>query len=168
MSKLMLPIMAAALTVVTPATAAEAALGPDAAACRAGSDDPAVLVNITGFKNHQGKLRVQLYPANSDFLKKGKWLRRIDLPVTGSGSMKVCVAAPRPGDYAIAVRHDTKGNGSDWNDGGGFSRNPDISLMHLRPDYRQVAIAVGRGVKPITVVLNYRQGLSIEPIGAHD
>jgi uncharacterized protein (DUF2141 family) len=146
---------------------AQAALGPDAAACGAGSGSAAFLVNVSGFKNRGGKLRVQLYGSNpADFLAKGKKLRRIDLPVTRSGPMRVCVAVPHPGQYAIAVRHDADGNGkSGWNDGGGFSRNPDISLTHLKPSYRQVAVKAGEGVQPVDVVLNYRQGLKIAPIG---
>jgi uncharacterized protein (DUF2141 family) len=164
MFKLMSSIVVAAFFVVAPA-AAQAALGPDAASCRTGAREPAVLVNVDGFKNRDGRVRVQLYPANSHFLEKGKWLRRIDLPVTGSGPMKVCVAVPEAGNYATAVRHDTKGNGSDWNDGGGFSRNPDISLFDLKPKYQEVAISVGNSVRPIDVVLNYRQGLSIKPVG---
>src|SRR3546814_2221332 len=116
MFKLMSSIAIGALFFVAPA-AAQAALGPDAASCKTDAGEPAVLVNVNGFKNRDGRVRVQLYPANSDFLAKGKWLRRIDLPVTGSGAMRVCVAVPKAGTYAIAVRHDTKGKGSDWNDG---------------------------------------------------
>lgn len=167
MTKMMLSIAAGMLALVGPAAAADAALGPDAALCRSGSSDPAVLVNVSGFKHRGGKLRVQLYGGNpADFLAKGKKLRRIDLPVTGTGPMQVCVAVPRAGRYAVAVRHDADGNGkSGWSDGGGFSRNPRISLLDLKPSYDEVAIPVGKGVKPVSVVLNYRQGLNIGPVG---
>ena len=166
MLKLFAFAAAAALALAASAAPAQAALGPDAPSCRSGSNDSAVLVNVTGFKHRNGKLRVQLYGSNpSDFLAKGKKLRRIDLPVTGSGPMRVCVAVPRAGNYAVAVRHDADGNGkSGWNDGGGFSRNPKVSLMDLKPSYQEVAIPVGKGVKPVDVVLNYRQGLSIGPV----
>ncbi|WP_324751012.1 DUF2141 domain-containing protein [Sphingomonas sp. LY54] len=157
--------VAAALTFVAPATAAEAALGPDAASCRTGAGEPAVLVNVTGFKQRAGRVRVQLYGSNpADFLAKGKKLRRIDLPVTGTGPMRVCVAVPKAGEYAIAVRHDVRGDGSDWGDGGGFSRNPKLSLLNLKPKYQNVAIPVGNGVKAIDVVLNYKQGLTVKPV----
>ena len=167
MLKLMSSIAAGLLAFVVPTTFAQAALGPDAASCRQGANEPAVLVNVTGFKTRAGRVRVQLYGSNpADFLEKGRKLRRIDLPVTGTGPMRVCVAVPKPGNYAIAVRHDTDGNGkSGWNDGGGFSRNPRISLTNLKPKYEQVAIAVDNGVTPVDVVLNYRHGLSIKPIG---
>lgn len=165
MLKLMSPVAVAALAFVAQPTSAQAALGPDAASCRAGSNKPAILVNVSGFKNRVGTIRVQLYPGNRDFLAKGKWLRRIDLPVTSAGTMRVCVAAPGAGNYAIAVRHDADGNRkSGWSDGGGFSRNPDISLLDLRPKYSEVTIPVGNEVKPINVVLNYRRGLTIGPV----
>jgi uncharacterized protein (DUF2141 family) len=164
MLKLIVPTAAAALALVASAAPAQAALGPDAPSCRDGANDPAVLVNVNGFKAPTGRVRVQIYDS-SNFLVKGKRVRRIDLPVTGRGPMQVCVALPKAGNYAVAVRHDVNGNNksSDWNDGGGFSRNPKLSLLKLKPSYDQVAIPVGNGVKPVSVTLNYRNGLSIGP-----
>jgi uncharacterized protein (DUF2141 family) len=164
MSKLMLAAALATLGVVAPASAAEAALGPDAASCRAGSGEPALLVNVSGFKSRTGRVRVQIYDA-SNFLVKGKRVRRIDLPVTSS-AMPICVSLPGANSYAVAVRHDTDGDNDkgDWSDGGGFSRNPKISLLKLKPSFSQVAVPVGNGVKSVNVVLNYRQGLSIGPV----
>ena len=158
-------LFAAALTV--PAVPAAAALGPDAAACSAGANRPAMLVSVNGFKNRVGKLRIQLYGGDpKTFLERGAKLKRIDLPVTRSGAMNVCVAVPRTGTYAIAVRHDADANGkTNWNDGGGFSGNPKLSILKLKPSYRSAAVAVGGGVKVVPVVLNYRSGLSIAPIG---
>lgn len=143
----------------------QAALGPDAAACTPGSGRPALLVSVNGFSQRSGLLRVQIYDSARTFLAKGGKLRRIDLPVT-SGVMNVCVAVPRPGSYAVAVRHDVDGDNAkgDWSDGGGFSNNPSISLFHLKPSYQQTAVAVGNAVKPVRVVLNYRHGLSIGPV----
>jgi uncharacterized protein (DUF2141 family) len=81
--------------------------------------------------------------------------------------MNICVAVPRPGSYAIAVRHDADANGkSGWSDGGGFSRNPKISLFDLKPSLQEVAVPIGSGVKPVNVVLNYRRGLAIGPIAS--
>jgi uncharacterized protein (DUF2141 family) len=166
MLKLMSSIAIGALALVVPATSAGAALGPDAASCRPGANEPAVLVNVSGFKTRSGNVRVQLYGGNpADFLAKGKWVRRIDLPVTASGPMKVCVSLPKVGNYAVAVRHDVDGNGkSSMSDGGGFSRNPDISLLKLKPNFQQTVISVDHGVTPVNVVLNYKQGLSVGPI----
>lgn len=162
MSKLISTLALAAVALAAQPSSAQASLGPYASACKSG--EPAVLVTVKGFKSKTGKVRVQLYPANQDFLAKGKWLRRVDLPVTAN-AMPVCVSVPKAGTYAVAVRHDADGNGkSGWNDGGGFSRNPSISLMDLKPTPNEVAITVGNGVKPVDVVLNYRRGLKIAPI----
>ena len=146
------------------AAPAQAALGPDAAACSPGSGRPALLVSVNGFSQRSGRLRVQIYDSPRTFLEKGGKLRRIDLPVT-AGVMNVCVAVPRAGSYAVAVRHDVDGDNAknDWGDGGGFSNNPSISLFHLKPSYQQTAVAVGNAVKPVRVILNYRRGLSIGP-----
>jgi uncharacterized protein (DUF2141 family) len=159
------PVLAAALLASAglPASAS-AALGPDAPACSEGR--PSVLVSVNGFKVRQGRLRVQLYGNDPNtFLAKGAKLKRIDLPVTAAGPMNVCIAVPHPGTYAIAVRHDVNGDNSrgDWSDGGGFSNNPSLSLFHLKPSLRQTAINVGGGVKPVSIVLLYRHGLSIGP-----
>ena len=143
---------------------AQAALGPDAAACRAGTG-PAILVNIDGFKARTGNIRVNVYGSDpAKFLERGQYVRQINVPVTRTGAMPVCVAVPRTGRYAVAVRHDVQGNGNDWGDGGGFSRNPRLSLTSLRPRYQNVAFNVGAGVQPVNVVLNYRYGLSIRPV----
>ena len=157
-------VLAAFLLASGLAAPAAAALGSDASACSEGR--PAVLVSVSGFKVRAGRLRVQLYGSDANsFLAKGAKLRRIDVPVTPAGAMNVCVAVPHPGTYAIAVRHDLNGDNArgDWSDGGGFSRNPHLSLLHLRPSFDAVAVNVGQGVLGVNVTLNYRYGLSIRP-----
>lgn len=136
----------------------------DAPACA--RDESAVLVRVDGFKVRAGTLRVQVYGSNpADFLAKGKKLARVDVPVSRGGRMEVCVALPGPGNYAVAVRHDADGDGkSTMSDGGGFSRNPSISLFNLKPNYRDVVIQVGRNVRTVDVTLMYRKGLSIGPV----
>jgi uncharacterized protein (DUF2141 family) len=165
MSRLVLPLAAVAASLSLPLAAvpARAALGPDAAACSAGSGRPAALVTVTGFKARSGRIRVQIYDA-SNFLVRGQRVARVDLPVTAD-SMPICVALPRPGTYAAAVRHDVNGNSQrgDWSDGGGFSRNPKISFFHLRPSFGEVAFPVGNAPRALTVVLLYRSGLTIGP-----
>ena len=167
MTRLFLSTAICAAALGASAAPAQAALGPDAAACSPGANRPALLVSVNGFKNRVGKLRIQLYGGNpADFLERGKKMKRIDLPVTRAGAMNVCVAVPTAGTYAIAVRHDADANGkTNWNDGGGFSNNPKLSLLKLKPSARAVSVAVGRGMKTVPVVLNYRSGLSIGPIG---
>lgn len=158
-----LAMAGAALALPAPAAAQ---LGRDAGVCRSGGQ--AVLVTVDGFRQRTGNIRVAIYGSDPRlFLARGQTLRKINVPVTAAGPMRICVALPGPGRYAVAVRHDVNGNNhSDWSDGGGFSRNPRISLTNLRPNYNNVAIDVGRGVTPVNVVLNYRFGLSIRPVRA--
>lgn len=146
----------------TPAVAE--VVGSDAIAC-ADPTATAVRVHITGFKNGDGTVRVQAYGPNpADFLATGKWLRRVEVQLQGRRSLDVCLRLPRFGDYAIAVRHDANANGkSDWNDGAGFSRNPKLSLFHLKPGFADVAIPVSRDMPAIPIMMNYRHGLSIGP-----
>lgn len=157
-----LAVTGAALAFAAPASAQ---LGPEAAACRGAG--PAVLVAVDGFRARTGNIRVAIYGSDPrQFLARGQTLKKINVPVTAAGPMRICVALPGPGRYAIAVRHDVNGNNArgDWSDGAGFSRNPRISLTNLRPNYNNVAIDVGRGVTPVSVRLNYRFGLSIRPV----
>ena len=154
-----------ALAVAMPAAPSAAVVGPDAARCRSGSG-PALLVNVAGLRNRIGSLRVMVYHNPDEFLVRGKYLRRVDVPVAPNGAMQVCVALPGTGTYAIAVRHDADANHkTGWNDGGGYSNNPPLSITNLKPPYRKVAVSVGNGVRPVNVVLNYRQGFSVRPIG---
>lgn len=156
---------AAALALVFDPAAASAAIGPDAAACNARSGRTALIVNVRGFQSREGNLRVQVYGADAAQFLTSSYVRRVDLPVTNSGAMPVCVALPGPGRYAVAVRHDQNGDGrSDWGDGGGFSRNPALALPNPRPTHDQVAISVPRGVQASDVTLNYRIGLRIGPL----
>lgn len=171
MLKVFGPVGVAAIALAATFAAAEpagAVLGPDAASCRSGSAEPALLVNVTGLKNRRGEIRVKVFGSNPDeFMVRGKGVRRVDVPVTGAGPMQICIALPRAGTYALVVRHDADANGkTSWNDGAGYSNNPGLSLMSLKPSYKKVAVAVGNGIRPVTIVLNYKRGLSIAPIRA--
>ena len=153
----------AAMLVAVPGAAQAQVLGADAAACHAGHSS--ILVNISGFTQRTGNIRVALYNNPSTFLDRGATMRKVNVRVTPNGPMRVCIAVPQPGRYAVAVRHDVNGDNArgDWNDGGGFSRNPRLSLLHLRPSFDAVAVNVGTGVLGVNVVLNYRFGLSVHP-----
>jgi uncharacterized protein (DUF2141 family) len=154
---------AAALVLAAQGSPAQAALGPDAAACR--GSGPALLVNVDGFKARTGRIRVNVYGGDpAKFLARGQYVRQVNVPVTRAGAMPICVSLPGAGRYAVAVRHDIDSDGNDWGDGGGFSRNPRLSLTNLRPNYNNVAINVGRTVQPVNVVLNYRFGLTVRPV----
>lgn len=164
----LLSIAAAAAALATPAAADAVILGPDAATCVSGNRG--VIVNVTGFKQRTGKVRVQLYAAQSSFLDKGVWLQRVDVTVPSSGAAAICVPVASPGKYVVSVRHDLNGNGkSDMKDGGGFSGNPDVKLTDLirkrKPSLSETSFSVGESTARINVVLNYVRGLSFEPVG---
>ncbi len=151
----------------TPASAQREKISNNLNQCSTGNG-PAVLVEVRGFKKATGRIRVQSYEGTkTKWLKKGAWINRIDVPVRlKGGKMRFCMPVPKAGVYGIAVRHDMDGNGkSGWSDGGGFTGNPNISLTNLKPSIRKSAIRVGNGVARANVVLNYRSGLSIKPIG---
>ncbi len=159
---------ALAASLAAPVAAQATALGPAAARCN--SNATAVLVDVSGFKARTGTLRVQIYAANNKtFLEKGKWLERVDLPVTRAGSMAVCLPVDRPGNYVVSVRHDINGNGkSDRGDGGGLSGNPDMKLSDFifkrKPSLAATSFAVGAATRRVPVTLNYINGLSFDPV----
>jgi uncharacterized protein (DUF2141 family) len=137
--------------------------GLDERECAAGKS--AFLVTVRGFASDIGAVRVQLYRTdNGSFLGKGAWLVRAERKRDGKERMRFCVPVPGPGRYGIAVRHDSNGNGkSDWSDGGGFSRNPALSVFKLKPDADKVEVRVEHQPVSVDVVLQYRSGLSIRP-----
>lgn len=132
-------------------------IGNDMAKCAAGAG-PAVRVTINDIKSSSGNIRVQLYRATkADWLASGRWLNRMELPAR-AGSMTVCVPAPGPGTYGIAVRHDANGNGKTdlTKDGGGMSNNPSINIFNLgKPSHTRVAFELGDTVKPMTIRMRY-------------
>ena len=136
----------------------------DPACARGGS--PAVLVHVVGLKNGAGQVRVQAYgPGAANYLKKGEWAGRVDVPLGGRRSVDICLPLPAAGHYSVAVRHDANANKkSDWNDGAGFSRNPKLSLLG-RPSFAATAVPVQRGATRLNVMINYRRGMTVGPIG---
>lgn len=155
----------AAFVLASPASADPRETSPNDPSCD-NSSLPTMTVRVTGLKSGAGKVRVQAYgPGGASFLDKGKWVRRVDKPLNGHRSVEVCVPLPRAGQYAFVVRHDANANRkSDWNDGGGFSRNPNLSLIG-KPSFAETAVAVPNGPAKTNVVMNYRQGLSVKPVG---
>ncbi len=125
---------------------------------------PALLVTVTGFKSAVNRVRVVSYRAvEGDWLKKDRWLNRIDTPVSGK-AMKFCMPMPAAGTYAVGVRHDYNGNDDDdpFKDGWGMSNNPSIGLGALlaggsfgKPPVSKASVKVGSGVTPITIKLKY-------------
>ena len=128
----------------------------DTARCR--GNGPAINITVTNVKASRGKLRVQLYRATDrDWLESGRWLNRMEVPAR-AGTMSVCMPAPGPGTYGIAIRHDVNGNNETdlTQDGGGTSNNPSFNIFNLgKPSFRKVAFSLGQEVKALTIRLHY-------------
>lgn len=146
-------------------------LGVEAGRCRTNETGPAFLVDVTGLKDRAGRLKLELYPANdTDFLaddnalvSAGKAFARVELPTPPEGQALLCIRAPRPGHYALALLHDRN---SDRKfqlsiDGIGFSDNPKLGWS--KPAANRVAVDVGEVPRRISIVMNYRHGLGMRP-----
>lgn len=168
----LLAFIACALTSAARAEEAPTSLSTHEAACPAGYSGPRALVRVSGFKDREGQLRVELYPAKpEDFLSPGRELRaegkvfqRIDIPTPQQGDAEVCVVLPAAGPYAAAVLHDRNGDGklNPFNDGYGFPNNP--KLGYSKPDVSEATFTAGEGQVVVEVVLNYWTGLSARPL----
>ena len=158
--------LAAALTVLSQGARAQTpVLGTDAAACAPGAGGHAALIRVSGFKDRIGRLRLQFYGDDpKTFLASGTYIRRQEVPMTAAGDMVICISVPVPGAYAFVVLHDRDQDGrlSIWSDGVGFSNNPRLALA--KPKLEPMLVAIGNGVTPIPVVMNYRRGFSVRPL----
>jgi uncharacterized protein (DUF2141 family) len=102
---------------------------PAAAACDGAR--ASVVVRVNGVRNSQGFVVAVLYGEQpDDFLKPGKRLAR-ERVAARAGQVAVCLPAPGPGVYAVAVYHDENGDmrlDRSWmglpTEGYGLSNNP--------------------------------------------
>jgi len=166
MSKSSIPFVVASTALI--GTAGVLALPAPAAAsdgCAPGK--PSVLIHVAGIKRAAGKVKVSLYGADSDrWLTKAGRISRVKVPVTGR-AMDICMPVPAPGRYAVAVHHDLNRNGErDRQDGGGYSRDPKVSLFNPKPSFSKAAFTVGNGPSRVGVTLLYIKGLSVGPAGS--
>ena len=168
MSRLSQPSVAAGAVAATFAaltvsgSAAAMVVGRDATVCAAGQSS--VQVRIIGLKQASGTIGVSLYDSNGYLKKRGK-LRKVEVPVQSAGPVDVCIAVPRPGRYAVAIHHDLNDNNKkDRNDGGGYSRNPRLSIFNLKPGFKATAFEVGKSPTRVSVQLMYANGISIGPV----
>ena len=168
---LVLPAMLIMLTAAFIPSSPE--LGTADAVCRPGETGPALMIEIVGLKDHQGRLKVEVYPGvagefladDNKLLMAGKTFRRVEGPVPAERTPHVCIRLPAPGRIAVTVLHDRDSNHRfNWqHDGVGFSNNPRLGFTE--PTARSVAFDAGPGVTPVRVVMNYRNGvLSFGPI----
>jgi uncharacterized protein (DUF2141 family) len=146
------------------AASALALPAPTSATTACAPGKPSVIVHLAGFKQPAGRVKISLYGSDADrWLAKGGKISRVKVPVTGR-TMDVCVPVPAPGRYAVAVHHDLNTNGErDRQDGGGYSRNPKVSLLNPKPAFSKAAFHVGNGPAKVGVTLLYIRGLSVGP-----
>jgi uncharacterized protein (DUF2141 family) len=145
-----------AMLLAMPVASGAAITGPDVAACAAGARGSALLVHVSGFKDRAGLLRISTYPATeADWLVKGRYTKRIDMPVPAAGDVDVCVGLTGAGHYGVAVLHDRNGDHHPniFRDGGGFSNNP--SLGFSKPGVEKVSFVAGAGVTQVAIKLKY-------------
>ena len=163
MSKSSLPFAVGGVALFAAASAL-ALPAPAGAAASCAPGQPSVLVHLQGFKQPTGRVKVSLFGSDSRrWLARGGRISRVKVPVTGR-SMDVCLPVPGPGRYAVAVHHDVNTNGErDRQDGGGFSRNPKVSLFNPKPSFTKAAFSVGDGPTRVGVTILYIKGLSVGP-----
>ena len=166
MSKSAIPVLigGAALSAATAALGLPVPAGA-ATSCTAGK--PSVLVHVAGLKQPRGQLKVSLYGGDADrWLSKGGRIGKVRVPVTGT-AMDICLPVPAPGRYAVAVHHDFNRNGErDRQDGGGYSRDPKVSLLNPKPSFSKAAFTVGNGPARVGVRLLYVKGLGVGHAGS--
>ncbi|MDF0542146.1 DUF2141 domain-containing protein [Sphingobium sp. H39-3-25] len=169
----LLPILSSLAMLVGAIIPSTPDLGKAEARCRNDETGPAFMVDVIGLKDRQGRLKLEVYPANdADFLQddnilisQGKTFRRVELPVPGSGPVQLCVRLPAPGRYAVMLLHDRDGNRkfSLSVDGVGFGSNPRLGMG--KPKASAAAIVAGASITRERIVMNYRRGLlSFGPI----
>ena len=142
--------------------------------CRPNEPGPALLVNVTGLRDRQGRIKLEVYPSNNqDFLaddnvliNAGKTFRRVDLPLPAQGPVRLCVRVPAPGAYSLLVLHDRDGNRRFGLSGDGIGFGGNQRLRYARTSAAETRIVAGPRITVIDVVINYRRGLSYRPLNA--
>ncbi len=159
--QLLIPAVLATLGVAAPAQA------QDNDACTPGVGS-GIRANIVGLKDRIGRLKLELYPANTnDFLRddtllvrERKVFRRVWAATPPRGDVSLCISVPAPGRYALLFTHDRDGKNkfNFWRDGAGFPSN--AKLGRSRPKLAQAVIDVGEGVTTTTIRAQYLRGFS--------
>lgn len=166
MKRVAITLAASAAAAILSMPAAAQVLGSDEAACRPGGG-PAILAQVVGLKDRQGRIKLELYPANDeDFLKdddvlvaQGKTFRRVWTGIPASGPVAVCIRVPRPGRYALLVTHDRDGKNkfNFFKDGAGFPGSGKLGMS--RPKLPQAIVEVGEGTAERVIRLQYLRGI---------
>lgn len=147
-------------------------LGKAEGRCRANEPGPAFLVRVDGLKDHQGSLKLEVYPSNDDdflqddniLINAGKTFRRVEVPVPQNAAPELCIRVPGPGVYSLSLLHDRDSNHKfSWRiDGIGFSSNPRLGWS--KPKAAKTRAVAGNGITRIDIVMNYHRGLGMAPL----
>lgn len=149
--------------------AASARAGQQQADCAAKAN--AIHVTVKNVRQAKGTITADLHGDDPQaFLKKGKKLMRIRVPAK-LGSVEMCLPAPHPGVFAIALYQDVNANGKfDKNFLGlpkepyGISNNP--RLLLAPPKHKDAAFNVGSEGTTIEIILrNSRSASRVQPVG---
>lgn len=167
-------VLAVAIPAHALAGSSSTQLGKAEGQCRANANGPAFIVTPVGLKDRQGRLKLEVYPANdTDFLADddvlvatGKVFRRVEVPVPPSGPVRLCIRVPQAGPYAVSLLHDRDlDHKFSWTiDGVGFAGNPKLGWS--KPKSARATAHAEAGPTPIEIVLNYRSGLGVAPLKA--
>lgn len=147
-------------------------LGQAEGRCRPNETGPAFIVNVAGLRDRQGRLKLEVYPANNDdfleddniLISAGKTFRRVEVPVPQTGNPELCIRVPRAGRYSVVLLHDRNSDRRfNWRrDGIGFASNPTLGMS--QPDADEAIAVAGSGRTRITIVMNYLRGLRMRPL----
>lgn len=173
MRKLMLLAPAAVLLTAAGPVPPYEQRGRQNADCRANEPGPALRVEVLGLKDTRGRLRVELYPAtqqdyladDTDLIAAGKVFKRIEVPVPHQPNPVLCIRAPRPGAYAIAVVHDRDSNRkfSPFTDGVTATGNQP-NLGRSKPRLANATVQIGQGVTQARATMQYLRGFGFAPL----
>jgi uncharacterized protein (DUF2141 family) len=120
-------------------------------------------VVIDGLRSTKGDIVVEIYPDDEKlFLAPKSQTNSIHVKLE-SNPQSVCLPAPRPGGYAVAVFHD-ENNDRAFNrnilgipiEGFGLSNNPPVHLG--QPSFQAVRFEAGEGETTIHVHMHYMLG----------
>jgi uncharacterized protein (DUF2141 family) len=159
------------LAAATPLPPRELRGGQDAE-CRPNEPGPALVVELFGLKDRNGLLRMELYPPNDkDFLSDdkaliaaGKPFRRIEVVTPPSGNPVLCIRAPHPGPYAVAILHDRDGNHKFGPFSDGVSAPGKIPhIGFTRPHASYATVTIGPGVTQMRATMQYMHILGFAP-----
>ena len=134
-------------------------IGPDAMAAACGQSPTDIVVRISNLRNGMGNVVAELYPNDpANFLKGRVRIGRAFQPAVAEGTVDVCLTAPEPGTYAVAVYHDENANikfDKTWiglpAEGFGVSNNPGMLFGPPPFDEAKFEALLGPTVIPVEI-----------------